>query len=39
MENNYWIVNDWLIFKPEFNEPSDDYYDIINQRGYVPRNQ
>ena len=31
MKNNYWIVDDWLIFKPEFNEPLNDYYDIINQ--------
>jgi hypothetical protein len=20
MENNYWIVDEWLIFKPEFNK-------------------
>ena len=32
MENNYWIVDDWLIFKPEFNEPLDDYYSVINMK-------
>ena len=31
MENNYWIVDDWLIFKPKFNEELTDYYVIINQ--------
>ena len=31
MENNYWIVDDWLIFKPEFNEELTDYYNVINQ--------
>ena len=31
MENNYWIVDDLLIFKPEFNEELTDYYDIINK--------
>ena len=31
MENNYWIVDDWLIFKPEFNEELDEYYDVINK--------
>ena len=31
MENNYWIVDDWLIFKPEFNEELDKYYGIINK--------
>ena len=30
MENNYWSADDWLIFKPEFNENLDEYYDIIN---------
>ena len=31
MENNYWIENEWLIFKPEFNEELIYYYDIINK--------
>jgi hypothetical protein len=31
MENNYWIVDDWLIFKPYFKEVLDDYYGIINK--------
>jgi hypothetical protein len=31
MENNYWIVDDLLIFKPEFNEELTDYYDVINK--------
>ena len=31
MEENYWIVDDWLIFKPEFNDKLDDYYDIISK--------
>ena len=30
MENNYLIVKDWLIFKLEFNELLDDYYDVID---------
>jgi hypothetical protein len=31
MENNYWIIDDWLIFKPEFNKKLDEYYNIINK--------
>jgi hypothetical protein len=32
MEDNYLITDDeWLIFKPEFNEPLDNYYDVINK--------
>ena len=31
MENNYWLENEWLIFKPEFNEELIYYYDIINK--------
>ena len=31
MENNYWIVDDLIIFKPEFNEELINYYDIINK--------
>jgi len=31
MENNYWIVNEWLMFKPSFNEDLLNYYDIINK--------
>jgi hypothetical protein len=31
MENNYWIVDEWLIFKPDFNDELDDYYNIINK--------
>jgi len=31
MESNFWIVNEWLIFKPEFNEELTYYYDIINK--------
>ena len=31
MEDNYWIVDEWLIFKPEFNDELDEYYDIINK--------
>ncbi len=31
MELPYWIVNNKLIFKPEFNEELDDYYDVISQ--------
>ena len=27
----YWIVDDKLIFKPEFNEELDNYYDVISQ--------
>ena len=29
MDKNYWIYEDSFIFKPEFNEPIDDYIDII----------
>ena len=31
MKNNYWIVDEWLIFKPNFNEELTNYYDIINK--------
>ena len=31
MENIYWIVDDLLIFKPEFNEELTNYYDVINK--------
>ena len=31
MENNYWIVDDLLIFKPVFNEELTNYYDVINK--------
>ena len=31
MKNNYWIVDEWLIFKPTFNEELDEYYNIINK--------
>ena len=31
MENNYWIEDKLLIFKPEFNEELINYYDIINK--------
>jgi len=31
MENNYWIVDDLLIFKPKFNEELTNYYNIINK--------
>jgi len=28
--NKYWIVEDAIIFKPEFNESLDNYSDIIS---------
>ena len=31
MENNYWTVDEWLIFKPDFNEEFKKYYDVINK--------
>ena len=31
MENNYWIVYGWLIFKPDFNDETIIYYDVINK--------
>ena len=31
MENNYLIIDEWLIFKSDFNEELTDYYDIINK--------
>ena len=31
MENNYQIVDEWLIFKPKFNEELTNYYDVINK--------
>ena len=31
MENNYWIIDEWLIFKPSFNEDLTNYYDVINK--------
>jgi len=30
MENPYWIVDNGIIFKPEFNESLDSYVDIIS---------
>ena len=29
MENNYWIYEEYFIFKPEFDEKIDDYIPII----------
>ena len=29
MENNYWIYEDYFIFKPEFNGKMNDYISII----------
>ena len=31
MELGYWIIEDKLIFKPEFNEELDNYYNVIEQ--------
>ena len=31
MENYYWIVDDWLIFTPYFNEKLTNDYDVINK--------
>ena len=31
MENTYFILDEWLIFKPEFNEELTNYYDVINK--------
>ena len=31
MENNYWIVDDLIIFKPKFNEELINYYNLINK--------
>ena len=31
MTHNYWIVDDCLIFKPEFNDKLDEYYNVINK--------
>jgi len=31
MKNNYWVVDGWLIFKPEFNDELNEYYDVINK--------
>jgi len=31
MENNYWVKDEWLIFKPSFNEDLLNYYNIINK--------
>jgi hypothetical protein len=31
MENNYWIIDDWLIFKPKFNKKlTEEDYTVIN---------
>ena len=35
MTNNYWIVDDLLIFKPEFNDEFYDYYDMINKHSKI----
>jgi len=31
MENNYWIEDKLLIFKPDFNEEFINYYVILNK--------
>jgi hypothetical protein len=31
MEEKYWIYQDNFIFKPDFNEPLDNYIGIIKQ--------
>ena len=31
MSNKYWIIDEWLIFKPSFNEDLTNYYDVINK--------
>ena len=31
MKELYWIVDETLIFKPEFNEELDNYYNVISQ--------
>ena len=31
MENIFWIEDEWLIFKPSFNEEITNYYDVINK--------
>ncbi len=28
--DDYWIVDNKLIFKPKFNLPTDKYYDLIS---------
>ena len=30
MKNNYWKVDEQLIFKPEFNKKLTKYYNMIN---------
>ena len=35
MKQNYWIVEDLLIFKPEFNDELNDYYLKIKK---IPKN-
>jgi hypothetical protein len=30
MKNNYWVMSEWLIFKPDFNVELDKYYNLIN---------
>jgi len=31
MSNNYWTIDEWLIFKPRFNEELTNYHNIINK--------
>ena len=35
MENSYGIEEDWVIFKPDFNEELTNYYDVINKYNKV----
>ena len=31
MDTKYWIIDDKLIFKPEFNEELEEYYNVIGK--------
>jgi hypothetical protein len=31
MDNPYWIIDEIIIFKPQFNEPLDNYSNIISK--------
>lgn len=31
MKNNYWIIDELIIFKPLFDEKLTNYYDVINK--------
>ena len=32
---DYWIKNDVIIFKPDFNKTLDEYYELMTKCNYI----